>query len=495
MSARKVSKIDVVNEFIDENNKIIKKKRVCAYARVSTKELEQLASLCNQIEAYEEQIKNNPEWEFAGMFYDKGFSGTSMKKRVEFQRMMDHAKNGDIDMIITKSISRFARNTIDTLSMVRELKKYNVEVFFETEGLSSFHTHSEFILTILASVAQEEARIQSEKVRWGIAHRFKHGVVRVGGYGVFGFDKDENKNLIVNKKEARMVRKIFDMFLSGTNITDLVIYLNKNKVPKHHGRKTEWNATHVTNLLRNEKYCGDALLQKTITLDYLTHKALKNDNIAPKYYVSNNHDGIVTKKVFKAVQTKLDLLEQQKRDSTNVVTSRFLLTGMVYCGLCRRTMRKHYTKKTKNGRTIFLDCNHDRGECICKQSRLNQKFMEEIIYEVVKKVIGNQVIYDDFIDQLQNSKNRMLQPIRDKTIRIMENLKSQEELVIEDMEYKSIIKMITVCSREDIVVNLFTSEASPIALLENREYMKVGYEFPFVSANKKLTATIKIVVS
>lgn len=351
MSAWKVNKIDVTNEFIGENNKIIKKKRVCAYARVSTKELEQLASLCNQIEAYEEQIKNNPEWEFAGIFYDKGFSGTSMKKRAEFQRMMDHAKNGDFDMIITKSISRFARNTIDALSLIQELRTKGIEIIFEKENISSHHCSFDLLISVYSSFAEEESKSMSNNCQWSIKKRMKSGANNTAY--MYGYDFNEKGEFIIKEDEAEIVRFIFNAYIEGKTANEIVNALYEKGV-KTFFDHDKFNPSVVRKMIRNEKYCGNVMLQKTYVPKVGVRYSLSNYNQKDKYFIENNHEGIISVETFEKAQA---ILESRRQTFSANEGTRSKLTDyykFVYSIETHRFYRHKINRKNTDKAVPFL---------------------------------------------------------------------------------------------------------------------------------------------
>ena len=239
-----------------------KKKRVCAYARVSTLKELQETSFNLQVQTYTLMIVNNPDWVFAGVYADQGKTGTSTRSRTQFNLMIELAKSNKIDLIITKSISRFARNVVDCLSAIQELRTYGTEVFFEKENISSFDSKIEFVISVLAGVAQEESRNLSENVKWNIQNRFKSGKLNMVTSLVLGYDNDSSGNIIINAKEAIIVKKIFSLYLKGYSQRKIASHLNSL------GHKTkvgniDYSLSAIYGILNNEKYTGNALLQKT----------------------------------------------------------------------------------------------------------------------------------------------------------------------------------------------------------------------------------------
>ncbi len=299
-------KITIINPIQTQNPVVLdnpKKLKVAAYARVSTELDEQQSSYEAQVSFYTDYIKSNPDWQFIAVFADRGITGTSIKNRTNFNKMVKVALMGGIDLILTKSISRFARNTVDSLQTVRRLKEAGVEVYFEKENLHTFDPKCEMLLTIMSSLAQEESRSISENIRWGKRKSMKDGRVSLPYSCFLGYRKGEDGRLEIVESEAKIVRKIYQLFLKGKTVSEIARYLTKHRVPTPR-KKRVWSATAVKNILQNEKYKGDALLQKTFTEDYLTKKRRKNNGELPQYYVRNSHPAIISQKVFKQVQDK-----------------------------------------------------------------------------------------------------------------------------------------------------------------------------------------------
>ena len=278
-----------------------KRLRVAAYCRVSTLQEQQETSYEAQVSYYTEKINCNPEWIFAGIYADDGKSATMIRKRDDFQAMIDDALAGKIDMIITKSISRFARNTVDSLTNIRKLKEKNITVFFEKEGINTLGDGGEMLITILSSQAQEESRNLSENVHWGYVRQFENGVVYVNHNKFLGYTKDQDGNLVIVPKEAELVRRIFRMYLEGLSSMKIAECLTAEGIPTVTGKRV-WQATVIHKMLSNEKYMGDALLQKTYTTDFLTKKRVKNNGIVPQYYIEGNHEAIIPRELFYKVQ-------------------------------------------------------------------------------------------------------------------------------------------------------------------------------------------------
>ena len=300
-----MKKITVIPSTIDPKTRApfngLAKRRVAAYARVSTDTEEQLTSYEAQIDFYTNYIKNNPDWEFVKIYSDEGISATSTKRRDGFNQMISDALNGKIDLIVTKSISRFARNTVDTLVAIRKLKEKGVECYFEKENIYTFDSKGELLITIMSSIAQEESRSLSQNVTWGIRKSFSDGKVRMP-YKVFlGYKKGEDGRPEIVPEEAAIVRKIYYLFLNGSSIYEIVKILESEKVTTP-GGGTKWHNSTVRSILTNEKYKGDALLQKSFMVDFLERRTKVNEGEVPQYYVENSHDPIIPREEWDLVQ-------------------------------------------------------------------------------------------------------------------------------------------------------------------------------------------------
>lgn len=280
------------------------KTRVAAYARVSTELDSQTNSYASQISYYLNYISTNPDWELVEIYSDSGLTGTNAKRRSGFSRMIEDALSGKIDLILTKSISRFARNTVDALTITRELKQKGVEVFFEKENISSLDSTAELIFTIMSSIAQEESRSISENVRWGIQRRMESGRIALPYKGFLGYDRGEDGLPKINREEAKIIHRIYDEFLSGNTFRGIAKNLTKDNIPSPRG-KTHWSPETIRSILTNEKYKGDALLQKTYTVDFLSHEIRKNHGERKQWYIKDSHDAIISPKTFAKVQTEI----------------------------------------------------------------------------------------------------------------------------------------------------------------------------------------------
>ncbi len=281
-----------------EEPKYASRKRVAAYCRVSTNHEAQLESLENQIETFRFRAAQRGDWDLKNVYVDEGLSGTSVKGRVQFQQMIEDCKAGEIDYIVTKSISRFARNTVDTLSTVRELQSYGVQVFFEKEGIDTADALSEMVLTIMASFAQEESRSISENVKWGIRKRFEAGnEVKVP---LYGFYHSDDEMFLIQKEEAAVVKEIFERFVHGEAPLDIMNDMTARGIKPPAGKC--WKRLQIDRMIKNEKYAGDVVMQKTYIENHLTHRQIRNHGALPKFHVKNAHEAIVDRHIFDQAQ-------------------------------------------------------------------------------------------------------------------------------------------------------------------------------------------------
>jgi DNA invertase Pin-like site-specific DNA recombinase len=305
------------------------KKRVAAYARVSTDSAEQLSSYEAQVEFYTKHIKENPDWRFVKVYADEGITATNTKKREGFNDMVEDALCGKIDLIITKSVSRFARNTVDTIATVRLLKAKGVEIYFEKENIRSFDGKSELVLTIMASLAQEESRSISENVTWGKRKRMADGKFNLPYKRFLGYEKGDDGNPKIVEREAEIVRLIYGWFLEGRGYRDIAERLTGQNIPTP-GGKTLWSVSTVRSILTNEKYAGNALLQKKFTVDFLTKKQKANEGEVPQYYVENSHPAIVSPETFELVQGEI----RRRQGCGKALSGKGLFFGKIICGQC-----------------------------------------------------------------------------------------------------------------------------------------------------------------
>ncbi|CAB0674259.1 recombinase family protein [Corynebacterium diphtheriae] len=327
------------------------RKRVAAYARVSTEMEEQTSSYEAQIDYYTTYIRSRNDWQFAGMYSDEGISGTSMKRREGFQTMIDDALAGKINLILTKSVSRFARNTVDSLTTVRKLKDAGVEVYFEKENIWTFDSKGELLITIMSSLAQEESRSISENVTWGHRKRFADGKIMVPYASLLGYKKGVDGNLVIDETQAPIVRRIYARFLQGATPQTIAKELIADGIATPRG-KTVWPPSTVRSILANEKYKGDALLQKTFTADFLTKTMKVNEGEVPQYYVTGNHEPIINPDTWDAVQA--ELARRQGRGTSNSHP----FANTITCSDCGGSFGRKVWHSTSKYRRYIWRCNN-----------------------------------------------------------------------------------------------------------------------------------------
>ena len=318
----------------------VQKTRVAAYCRVSTEFEEQESSYEVQVEHYTAYIKSNPEWELVEVYADDGISATNTAKREAFNRMIQDCRDGKIDLILTKSISRFSRNTVDCLKYTRELKGMNIAVFFEKENINTLDAKGEVLMTIMAALAQQESESLSANVRLGIQFRNQQGKVQVNHNRFLGYTKDEDGKLIIVPEEAGIVRRIYAEYMDGSSFLQIKRSLEADGILNGAGN-AKWYESNIKQILTNEKYSGDALLQKTYTVNTLEKKRVANNGLAPKYYVEGSHEAIIDKDVFLRVQAEIvrraNILTDGKK---RVYSSRYALSSIVFCGHCGDIFRR-----------------------------------------------------------------------------------------------------------------------------------------------------------
>ncbi|HEM5125650.1 TPA: recombinase family protein [Streptococcus suis] len=370
------------------------KLRVAAYCRVSTDQDEQLSSYENQVRHYQDFIAQQDDYDLVDIYTDEGISGTNTKKREGFNRMIADCREGKIDRILVKSISRFARNTLDCIKYVRELKELGIGVTFEKENIDSLDAKGEVLLTILSSLAQDESRSISENATWGIRKRFERGEVRVNATKFMGYDKDKEGKLIINPEQAQVVRDIYNLYLDGYSPEHIARHFNKEGVKGWSG-KANWCPGAILKMLQNEKYKGDALLQKTYTVDFLTKKRIANDGQVNQYYVEGSHEGIIDEETWETVQLEIvrrkTYREEHQLKSYIMQSEDNPFTTKVFCGACGSAFgRKNWA--TSRGKRKVWQCNNRyriKGVEGCYSSHLDEATLEQIFLKALELLSEN----------------------------------------------------------------------------------------------------------
>jgi len=381
------------------------RKRVAAYARVSTISDEQQTSYDAQVDYFTKHIKANPDWHFAGIYTDDGISGTSLKKRDGFNRMVSDALAGEIDLIITKSISRFARNTVDSLTTIRKLKEQNVEVFFEKENIYTLDSKGEMLLTVLSSFAQQEIESLSSNVTWGQRKRFADGKVSMAYKHFLGYEKGPEGTPSIVESEAKIVREIYRLFLEGWSCNSIAKHLTGQGL-KTPGGKDIWRSTTVKSILINEKYHGNAILQKRYTVDYLTKKTKANEGEIPKYFVENSHPAIVTAEQYLLVQEEF----KRRAKAPGIISTANCFSGRIICGDCRSQFGPKLWHSTSKYKRVVWQCNHKfQGEKKCRTPHIYEDDIKKAFVSVVEEVLENR---ESIIANLELMLNEVLSPER-----------------------------------------------------------------------------------
>lgn len=384
-TVRKVQKIESRAELVVTMPVSQRKKHVAAYARVSTDSDEQLSSYEAQVDFYTRYIKGNPEWEFVFVYTDEGISGTNIKKRDGFNRMVADALEGKIDLILTKSISRFARNTVDTLTTIRRLKEKGIEVYFEKENIYTLDAKGEVMITIMSSLAQEESRSISENVTWGKRKSMEDGKITMPYKSFLGYEKGQDGLPKIVEAEAEIVRRIYDLFLSGSTVRMIADLLTVENIPTPRGRK-QWSVSTIMSILQNEKYKGDALLQKTFTVDFLTKRTKKNDGEVPQYYIQNSHPAIIDPETFELVQQEIE----RRRPNRRQLHRSSPFAAKIICGDCGGFYGRKVWHSTDCYRKQIWQCNHKYAEQgKCTPPNLTEASIKTAFIEAFNQILRN----------------------------------------------------------------------------------------------------------
>lgn len=383
-------------------------KKVCAYCRVSTDSDEQINSYNSQIKHYSNKIKSNPEWKFVGIYADEGISGTQVKNRTEFQRMIDDALNGKIDIIIAKSISRFARNTLDTLKYARELREHKVDVYFEKENIHTLELDSEMFLTLYSAFAQAESESTSMNVKLGLKAKMKRGEY-VGNVGCYGYNwNKDTKELEINEEESEIVKAIFNWYISGIGSYTISKMLNEKGIKSHRGKK--WRPSSVRTILKNEKYVGDLLNQKTYSVSPLTHKKVINFGEKEKYYVKDHHVAIIDRETWNKAreiyQRRSGKMLPDGQKHNGKYSLKYVFSSKIECGICGANYVRRVNEKRKDGTrkiywacsrriTYIENCNHS---IFVTEDNLKEIFIQ---------------IYNSIIERKHKTKDKLLTAIKE----------------------------------------------------------------------------------
>lgn len=423
-----------------ENN--VKKLRVAAYCRVSSSSDEQMASYNAQVQYYKKYIIENPDYDFVGIYTDKGISGTDLRKREGFNRLMQDAREGKIDMIITKSLSRFGRNTLNSLNSIRELRALGVDVFFEKENIHTKTSAGEVLLTLISAVAQNESLAQSENVKWGIRRKYEKGCIESIPSGkFFGYDKDKSGKLIINEVQATTVRRIYQEFLDGYGYYRIAEHLTGDGVLTECGNLV-WSCSTLKKILTNEKYKGDTLFQKTYNADYLTKRRAKNSGDLPKFYYEDTHPAIIDKNTWEYVQLEFEgqarFIKEHKMNKYHQHSEKLPFSGKLICSQCGHTLVRRESQRKKDKGEYYWCCKRYRAgrygpsgaNLCCNGVRIKDAVPEEIFIKAWNELVENKEWQHTASDREPLEKYRLVELIR----------LTKSEGIISKMPYELMLK-------------------------------------------------------
>ena len=393
VTARNVTVIPAtVNLHTSRPDLQLTRRKVAGYARVSTDSDEQFSSQIAQVDYYTKFINENSEWEFVKVYTDEGISGTNTKHRDGFNKMITDALAGKIELIVTKSVSRFARNTVDSLTTIRKLKEHGIEVYFEKEAIWTFDSKGELLLTIMSSLAQEESRSISENVTWGRRKQFSDGKISMP-YGQFlGYRKGADGLPEIVSEEAETVKLIYRLFIEGKAVNFIATHLTNTGIPTP-GGKTKWQPNVVESILTNEKYKGAARLQKMFTVDFLTKKKKVNAGEVPQYYVAESHPAIIAPAEWQKVQNEMKL--RKSKSKPHICNSPF--SCKIICGDCGETYGSKVWHSTDKYRRVVWQCNAKfNGNEKCRTPHLNDGQIKDYFVIALSTLLSNrEVLLDD----------------------------------------------------------------------------------------------------
>jgi DNA invertase Pin-like site-specific DNA recombinase len=464
----------------------LERMRVAAYCRVSTDEVEQLNSYDSQKKHYSDLIHEKKEWHFAGVYADSAITGTQVTKRIDFQRLISDAMNGEIDMIITKSISRFARNTYDTLKYVRMLKEKGVAVFFEEENINTMTMDGELLLTILSSVAQQEVENISENVKKGLKMKMKRGEL-VGFQGCIGYDYDkQTKSLSVNHEEAEVVRYIFDRYVAGFGATIISRELNEQGIKTK--KDNTWGHGAIIRIIKNEKYAGDLLMGKSFTVDTISKRRLTNHGEEDKYYIKDHHEAIIDRETFDKAQELLNKRSFERMPKGSNATRekysrKYAFSSMLECGFCNSFLSRRAWHSNTKYKKVIWQCmvNTKHGKKHCEHSKgIPEEIIESAFLESYMMISGrDRELVDSFVKRVESTLG---------TQTVAQKIKNHERKLIGVEKKKR--KLLNLLLEEQLDKRLFESSMHELAEEEkalNKSIEELNLQFEH---EKELTKRI-----
>ena len=414
-TGRKVTVIPPIAEMQGESRIDMRPKRVAAYCRVSTDREEQEHSFETQKAMYTEMIMMKPSWQTAGIYADEGITGTVAKKRPGFMKMIEDCRKGKIDMIVTKSVSRFSRNNLDCLMYVRELKQLGIPIIFEKEGINTIQVSSELLLTLFGALSQAESESISMNVKLGIRQSLKNGNVRFSYKTFLGYRKGADGQPEIVPEQADIVRRIYNDFLAGATYLEIAKRLTEEKVPTM-GGGSRWFSERIKSILKNEKYKGDALLQKTYITDPISKRVKKNNGELPMYYVENSHPAIIERRIFDRVQEEIARRAGKKKvKQTGTKTElgrysgKYALTELLYCGECGTPYRRCTWSRNGKKKIVWRCVSRlDYGKKYCKNSPSveESRLHNAITAAITKKANSEEINIGGIMDHIESFGSR-----------------------------------------------------------------------------------------
>ena len=414
-TGRKVTVIPPIAEMQGESRIDMRPKRVAAYCRVSTDREEQEHSFETQKAMYTEMIMMKPSWQTAGIYADEGITGTVAKKRPGFMKMIEDCRKGKIDMIVTKSVSRFSRNNLDCLMYVRELKQLGIPIIFEKEGINTIQVSSELLLTLFGALSQAESESISMNVKLGIRQSLKNGNVRFSYKTFLGYRKGVDGQPEIVPEQADIVRRIYNDFLAGATYLEIAKRLTEEKVPTM-GGGSRWFSERIKSILKNEKYKGDALLQKTYITDPISKRVKKNNGELPMYYVENSHPAIIERRIFDRVQEEIARRAGKKKvKQTGTKTElgrysgKYALTELLYCGECGTPYRRCTWSRNGKKKIVWRCVSRlDYGKKYCKNSPSveESRLHNAITAAITKKANSEEINIGGIMDHIESFGSR-----------------------------------------------------------------------------------------
>ena len=452
--------------------------RVAAYCRVSTDSEEQLSSYENQLAYYTEKIMKEPGWTMAGVFADEGITGTSTCKRKEFLRMIRQCRQGKIDMILAKSVSRFARNTVDTLNFTRELRGLGIPVIFEEQNINSIYPESEFLITLHGAFAQAESESTSSRVRWGKRQAMKSGHAIMQYKWLLGYEKGPDGKPAIVPEQAETVRFIYDRYLAGETLQGIKEALEAQRSLTATG-STTWTTVNIRSILTNEKYCGDVLLQKTFIADCISKKVISNTGQLPKYLIQNHHEGIVSRETFDAVQLEMARRNAKAgatRKSTPTGRGKYsgkhVLSNLLFCGECGTAYRRCVWTQRGVKRPVWRCVSRlDYGKKFCTQSpTLDEEPLQQAILAAVNAAMAD---HDALSRQLTAAMERELAPVLGENMSLADIDRALEEL---SGQFNSLLAEASANPAEDYTERFRELSESTARLKEKKARMEDIYQ-------------------